>query len=261
MKVYIERFGPIENAQIEFAPMVVFTGDSNLGKSYVNYLLYYFVYSLNYSIKTFVSKKLNNSKKMDVSTSAIEKWLDGNAESFMRDFLNAPELECRVHYELFPEGNNRSYHIEYEERIVRTDNDDSFGSEATYVTVRINDIEIKDYYVLSFVEMTKSVISRAFSKVLQNDVFQTEISQAFILPPARGAFVGENYTLKDKIASSVGMYRQFLIDYDHATQFDKIMRRHRKVGKYARQIENLMNGKLITKEDKQYLVLKMLYPH
>lgn len=40
-RIHIEELGPIKNADITLAPVMIFTGASNLGKSYTNFLAYY----------------------------------------------------------------------------------------------------------------------------------------------------------------------------------------------------------------------------
>ena len=40
-RIHIEELGPIKDADITLAPVMIFTGASNLGKSYTNFLTYY----------------------------------------------------------------------------------------------------------------------------------------------------------------------------------------------------------------------------
>lgn len=39
-KIYIENFGKIRSAEIELAPMLLFVGDNNSGKSYLTSLIW-----------------------------------------------------------------------------------------------------------------------------------------------------------------------------------------------------------------------------
>lgn len=41
LNIHIHKLGPVRNAKIELAPAMIFTGASNLGKSYTNFLTYY----------------------------------------------------------------------------------------------------------------------------------------------------------------------------------------------------------------------------
>lgn len=257
MIINIHKFGPIENARIEFAPMTIFTGDSNLGKSYVNYLMYYLVRCTSQEeLVHFFEKKSGLKKEFEITLHSIQHWMNNNVESFMRNFLNAPELTCSVEFELLPSDANKTFYCKYEE--FKTSNDEETSNEEFFRVGNSVKISINDYsneiFVPPFIKEKEFVISIEFSAYLQKILFGKYISQAFILPPARGAFVGENYTLKEKIGSSVGMYRLFLKDYDFATQYWS--KKRKGTMRYSEQIERLVNGKLITKEGTQYIVLK-----
>lgn len=253
MKVFIKEFGPIKNAEVSLAPMTIFTGDSNLGKSYVNYLMYYLVRSITVEALRdfFVNKTKNKSGAFNLTLDSLQNWINGQAEKFMRNFLNAPELICDVRFYLLDEQKAITYHIRYEE--LEKNNTEEFPS--TFLNNRKSiKVEINDQKHETLFPAVEDIMSVAlaiyFSKYIQETLFGKVIEQAFILPPARGAFVGENYTLKENISSSVGMYRYFLRDYDMATQ------RQFKSRKYEKQIEQLVKGKLITKEGKQLLIMK-----
>ena len=42
--IKINELGPVKNQEIELKPVLLFTGESSLGKSYVNFLAYYLFY-------------------------------------------------------------------------------------------------------------------------------------------------------------------------------------------------------------------------
>lgn len=253
MKVYIKEFGPIRNAEVSLAPMTIFTGDSNLGKSYVNYLMYYLVRSLTVeALRDFFANKIKNKKgELNLTLDSLQNWMNGQAEKFMRNFLNAPELVCDVKFYLLEEKKNETYHIRYKEHENNNPEElpNTFLNNRKSIEIEIND---KKYETLfpAMGDIMPVALAIYFSGYIQEILFNKVIEQAFILPPARGAFVGENYTLKENISSSVGMYRYFLRDYDIATQ------RQIKRSKYEKQIEQLVKGKLITKEGKQLLIMK-----
>lgn len=257
MIINIHKFGPIENARITFAPMTIFTGDSNLGKSYVNYLMYYLVrYTSREELIHFFESKKTQKKEFDVTLHSIQNWMNNSVEPFMRSFLNAPELVCSVEFELLPSETDKKFHLKFEEfesiNTQETSNEDYFRSGNT-VRITIDDYS-NEFLLPNLLREKEFAFAIEFSSYFQKILFGKSISQAFILPPARGAFVGENYTLKEKIGSSVGMYRYFLKDYDFATQY--WTKKRKRVTRYSEQIERLVNGKLITREGTQYIVLK-----
>lgn len=256
MKIFIDKFGPIENAVVEFAPLIMFSGDSNLGKSYTNYLFYYVIRSLVHIDEgSFVTKRFKNQNSIVISLKMIKDMLENKVESFMRSFLNAPEIECKVRFELLPNEDEKKYNISYTEEKALKDNEDSYPNEVSSVTVKINDYKDSRAYPSSFVGYNLYFVQLFFASILQREILGRSVNQAYILPPARGAFVGENYTLKDRISSSVGMYKLFLEDYDAATQILYISGR-KKTSRFLRRIEKLVNGKLTTREGKQYLLLR-----
>lgn len=257
MKINIHKFGPIENACIQWAPMTIFTGNSNLGKSYVNYLIYFLIKCTAVEeLAAFFDSKSRRKNEFSMSIVDIQSWMHEKVEPFMREFLNAPEITCNVTFELLPDDPKKVFHFNYEELITivnEADLVDDFFRNWKHIRVTIDGIA-KECRAPRMIKGKGFGLGFAFSDYLQNVLFGKQIHQAIILPPARGAFVGENYTLKEKIASSVGMYRRFLNDYDYATQYSAI--RKKDANRYAEQIERLVGGKLITKEEKQYLVLR-----
>lgn len=255
MILNIAKFGPIENAKVEFAKFLMFTGDSNLGKSYVNYLMYYSLKSTSVDeLLPFFSQKLKSKNEVEVSIESIQKSMENRVENFMRTFLNAPDIVCEVTFHLLPDNNNHVYLIKYEEHEIEKEGmPETLYNGRKAVTVTIDGKAFPSIFPIMD-NLKALAVAYAFSQKMQNDLFGGTIFQSIILPPARGAFVGENYSIKEKISSSVGMYRMFLRDYDESTRMRLI---HRRQGdRYKELIERLVNGKLISKEGTQYLVLK-----
>lgn len=258
-RINIKRYGPLMDTQIEFAPMVIMTGNSNLGKSYVNYLLYFLVRSTSALDLTeyFLSNGYHQQTDFYITIRDIQNWMSQRVEGFMRDFLNSPDLICKVEFEL-SDNHDLSFHIKCEEEsnvIDQYNQDKEIVSSEPSKFLRILIDDKLAGLTLSGSSIRTSFLESAFSRELQKKVFGTVISQSLILPPARGAFVGENYTLKQSISSSVGMYRHFLRDYDMATTmltktFEK------SDGIYVGMIQKLIGGSLFTKDGTQYLDLK-----
>ena len=55
LTIKVNRFGPLEDVSFELAPLMIFTGMSSTGKSYANYLVYYYLSSV---INTMLSDHL-----------------------------------------------------------------------------------------------------------------------------------------------------------------------------------------------------------
>lgn len=71
-KIYIENFGKIRSAEIELAPMLLFVGDNNSGKSYLT--------SLIWGLQNYGRTEFFSPKNMRKSTfyKEIYDWIDNN---------------------------------------------------------------------------------------------------------------------------------------------------------------------------------------
>ena len=99
----IHKLGPVENVEVKFAPMVILTGESSLGKSYVNYLFYYFMSFLYGSnkIEELITAPIDVSKGKQafvISKSELENLLHEGVENFMRNFLGDDDFTCDVDF-------------------------------------------------------------------------------------------------------------------------------------------------------------------
>ena len=251
VKIKIKEFGPIRDAEVMLAPLMIFTGNSNLGKSYVNYLMYYFISSFTEGqISGLYDKRLDiateGKQQFDITADDVKQWLDGHVEDFMRSFLGDENLICQVEFEfLFPVD---TFHIEFE--IVRQLPGHLLPSREYQIKLSINDKHISDIGTL----YPRQTIPIYINGIMFKRITEMLCVRALILPPARGAFVGENYSLKEKIVSNTGMYRQFLYDYDYATSVTN-SGGEEKQAFFNEQLQALVGGDLTTEKDKQYLLL------
>lgn len=100
----IHKLGPVENVKVKFASMVILTGESSLGKSYVNYLFYYFM-SFFYSnkINDLITVPIDVAKGMQsfvIKKTILEDMLHEGVEGFMRNFLGDDGFTCDVDFSL-----------------------------------------------------------------------------------------------------------------------------------------------------------------
>lgn len=251
VKIKIKEFGPIKDAEIMLAPMMIFTGNSNLGKSYVNYLMYYFISSFTEGqISGLYDKHLDTvpeGKQMfDITADEVKQWLNSHVEGFMRSFLGDENLICQVEFEFrLPVD---AFHIEFE--IARQQAAGSVLSRESQIQLAINNEHFSDISALN-PRHTFSIFINIYMLKAITGIF---CARALILPPARGAFVGENYSLKEKVVSNTGMYRQFLYDYDYATSAGEAAGEKKRTF-FNVQLKTLVGGDLTTEKDKQFLLL------
>lgn len=250
IKLVINEYGPIRNAELDFAPMMIFTGNSNLGKSYVNYLWYYFMSSFTpLVLSEFISSKFVFSEGVEIEEVSFKKdelrlWINEHAESFLQKLLNDNTLKCDVNFIFDLEDEIK---IKLEQK-TRKSND---GTE-DYLVYNVIIGEEKPSVYPSFFGSDDAVVY-ALESYLQRAIFGCQYKPV-ILPPARGSLVGENFSIKDKVSRSSGLYANFLQDYDFALH--SLWRRRQDEQFFTARIKKLIGGELVTQEGVQYLELE-----
>lgn len=247
----IHKLGPIENVEVKFAPMVILTGESSLGKSYVNYLFYYFM-SFFYANKiddliTVPIDVTKGAQTFIIKRTRLEDMLHDGVEGFMRNFLGDDNFSCDVDFSIptLPEEINYSYnckvHAPSELQTTQKNNEFYF---------KFNN-EVDKRFKLDVIDGTSVIIGLAYCLVYS--LLGKSLFAPVILPPGRGAFVGENFSVKNRISSSMGMYNDFFAQYDEATlpsnsgqEIDE---------EFAALMQKLIGGQLKTDKNRQYFVM------
>ena len=220
IRIHIHDFGPLYEVEFQLAPMMIFTGMSSLGKSYANYLAYYTISSISDGLlERIVLPKINSDAKeqsIDITTEEISSMLHDEVETYMQSFLGDDNIKCNVDFYFGGEGLH-SFKIKVDERVKKTEiNKNSLSS----FNVRRVDYIYNGKSEFFFTQNAdiRSIIIFIVGTSICVQLFDSLLNYTPILPPARGAFVGENYSMKSKVSSSLGMYRQFLNDYDIGVQ-------------------------------------------
>lgn len=256
IRIHIHDFGPLYEVEFQLAPMMIFTGMSSLGKSYANYLAYYTISSISDGLlERIVLPKINSDAKeqsIDITTEEISSMLHDEVETYMQSFLGDDNIKCNVDFYFGGEGLH-SFKIKIDERVKKTEiNKNSLSS----FNVRRVDYIYNGKSEFFFTQNAdiRSIIIFIVGTSICVQLFDSLLNYTPILPPARGAFVGENYSMKSKVSSSLGMYRQFLNDYDIGVQpSDKNSITREDFFKKA--LEKLLDGQLVNEKDKQFLRL------
>jgi hypothetical protein len=259
--ININEFGPLRNQVLEFAPFLLFTGHSGLGKSYANYLVYYLMRSLSSDAwYELVSKKLKKNKesRFQLTINEVFGYFNDHVQGFMRDFLGDPTLICDVVYRCETEEEEFSPVLLVE---LLKDEIEAHGegdSVFHYVSakVKVNEEEVRSSLIDEDPAMIENFVGFAINKYLQNVFFEQKFAKSVILPPARGALVGENYSMKDAVTSSCKMYDYFIRDYEEATRpyrFGRIKEPDTQF--FTNRVKELLHGELISDKGIQYLVL------
>lgn len=250
--IKVHRFGPLERVAFKLAPMMIFTGKSSLGKSYANYLVYYFMYAL---CNGRLLDLIKDEKEIGVEwreyvfdIDSFFKELNENVQGFMRKFLGDDELLCDVEFK--SSKKNRTYNIdvrkaksfENEEK----DNDGSLIHTPQAYEVRLNGDRVKTVPNINYIRFYVESSLREF-------ILGEYVARAVILPPGRGAFAGENFSIKSEVASSMNMYNYFFRDYDNGINSRIRFREDDSHHLPARLLNMTSGGELYSVEGKQYI--------
>ena len=252
IRIHIHDFGPLHEVEFQLAPMMVFTGMSSLGKSYANYVAYYTISSIcGDALEKIVASKYDREATeqcFEITTHEIEVVLHNGVETYMQSFLGDDNIKCNVDFQI---GGKETHSFKVKE-VTDIDGDDAIPSRYKSKWEYTYNGETSQFYSKSS-DLWEKVMFVVNNKICVT-LFNSLLTYTPILPPARGAFVGENYSMKSKVSSSLGMYRKFLNDYDQGVQPSEKVSTTRE-DFFKKAMEKLLGGQLINEKDKQYLLL------
>ena len=248
IEINIHEFGPLSGQTITLAPFMIFTGKSGLGKSYVNYLTYYFFSSFTEGrLKDLVEYKLRESRPdqpLTITEDELRQWLNDGAEPFMCELLGNDRLTCQVNFAFRLE--EKQLTISYTKEDLTPELPKELEGEQMiiyYVTVNASSpIRSIAHTPDRTTDPTASSLARALGYYLQDHLFGEEFSRSVLLPPARSAYASKLYTAQDRATSSADLYHRALRDAG-------LSRIGLTVGKPSRRlitplVEKMLGGKL-----------------
>lgn len=217
IKIKINRLGAIRDSEIELYPLIVLSGESGLGKSYVAFLIHY-IYKLilekrisgffvdkGWNYDDFDSEKRKNGKLI-VSTKELQQWINEDAKDYLRNIIgnNNLDLDLSISFPFEKDEFEFIYKTEYFELPEK--------KEETYIYFELDELGFR------IPENTRNLgvqpWSSLLSVLLKESFFgNTLLEQTFMMAPGRGALlnVGSNY--QESIRTTSGMYDEFLRDW------------------------------------------------
>lgn len=258
-RIHIEKLGPIKDADITLAPVMIFTGASNLGKSYTNFLTYYIfnLFSgdrLKDFIRTKITEDTERLKEFNFSftISELKAWMEEDVRRFFVYLLNYPDIPCRIQFNP-TECTENEFAVRYTQDVSGIVKEVPKGLDLAMVSINNEDHYI---YVLQSKDKIQEICFLT-SKYLCKKLLGREISHAYLLPPGRASLLNESYSTQAQ-SSKIGMYDIFLKDFDLINN-----RRMKDMQKTIRQatdaktvkIKRMINGEVNNK--KEGLVLKI----
>lgn len=209
IKVHIEKLGLIKDSDIVISPMMVFSGESGLGKSYLAILCHYFFFvwtSQKRLHQFFEGKGIDFSETSsgipDAGTAYImnrtdlEEWLATDAISYLRYMLGFDGLDAKISVSL-PESISQKISFTFEQELMGLNNAEDlyYKLSALGIVYRFKQLGIRD-------ESPYAIVLRfAIIDVLFGDY--KNLSNTFVLPPSRGSFLSED------LYGRTGLYKSF----------------------------------------------------
>ena len=217
IKINIKELGAVRNSIIQIKPMMIFSGESGLGKSYVAILVHYFY-------KLLAEKRLQgffNTREWDFETliksnpdkggfsfsaSNLQDWINEDAKAYMRQSVGNPELPVSVSFDIPFE--HSEYTFSY--RIAK------FGIEGKE---QLNYTFELDNTIMRVGAETKNIGNQPWCMLLE-DALRKElldedaIKQTFAMVPGRGALLNIPITMQDRVRDNGDIYTEFLSDWN-----------------------------------------------
>ena len=226
VSIKINELGPVKNQEIELKPVMLFTGESSLGKSYVNFLAYYLF-------------------SFDLKSADLIDWMQNDVRKFFVYLYNFDDFRCDVKFDF--------------KKV-----EDSFAIKYTHVNAKIKDlfytfnIEINGEKIRSsayYQHRFEEAICRTISQQLCHSFLGIDIHRSFLLPPGRASLLTGDYTAQ-RGSSNMGLYDLFLRDNDRIN--NSVLFNRWVGGKqnefFVSQIHNLIKGDLMMEKDNLFLV-------
>lgn len=248
--IHIKRLGPVRNQTIELAPVMLFTGESSLGKSYVNFLAYYVfnVFSttrLDHFLTDHFpeSWEKNNQFSFKLKVNEIVSWMKDDVTDFFRYLYHFDAFKCDVDFE-FPNPDTEIMFTCKRQQHPRKEN--TFYSFETIV-------DGNTIVSLTMDEDPNRSISRRFRELLCYRMLGLEVRRTILLPPGRASLLTGDYnTIKG--SSQLGLYDLFLSDnaWINSRALRNIKKEHVS-GFFIKYVPNFIKGNLVFEKEGLYL--------
>ncbi len=217
IRVHIKELGAVRNSVVELKPLMIFSGESGLGKSYVAILVHY-VYKMlsenrlqgffstnGWDLDSLTASSPQNGS-FTVQTHQLLQWINADASQYMRDAVGNPDLHVDISFEM--PIKQLSFVFTY--RTVLYDMD---GKEERSVVFDLDGV-----FSMRVEGSPKSLGGMPWSMLLQsslcNEFFGEErIDQTFCMVPGRGALLNLPFTAQDRLKASKDIYSEFLSDW------------------------------------------------
>lgn len=210
VRIHISKLGPIVEQEIQLGQFMLFTGDSNLGKSYTNFLCYYlFNLAVSDRMNDFLLARMTDytdevtNFNFNVKTDDLRLWMENDVKRFFTYLLAYPDIDCDVHF-YFDEA------------------DDIIPISIVEQPELVGDKNLLSVHLTVNNSQTDFWISRGLKKenilfwvnyLLIREVTGQVIVGSLMMPPGRASLLSGSFTTQ-KSTARMGLYDIFLSDND-----------------------------------------------
>lgn len=256
----IEELGPIRDSIIDFKPFLLFSGESNTGKSYTAMAVYYLFYMLTnkdimskLALKFFdiekIEKSIKPGKIIDLKfpegfISELETLYNDNISGFLAYMLGYDDFSCKAKLKIqIPRLSESKAFISYQK------------NKEEFPDLEFNFNSTIYHWSNTIVNWKKSGLKNDLSYfiagVFERLVFEKSFIN-FFLPPARGAFSGLTWSDFEKF-SGIGMYKEFLqgLESVRFSNFGMSVEMEKKNKLLETLFAKLLNGKIKAERDNE----------
>ena len=212
IKVRIDQLGRIRNSEILVSPLMVFSGESGLGKSYLALLCHYFFELLintsrlnhffvdnNIDFNILAKDFKDAGTALEIKKQDLEAWMAKDAILYLRYMLGYDGISGQIEITL-PESVPDTMAFTYKNELTGL-----VDKEEIYTILSLGNLRFRIQEKTQFDESPFAFLLRF---VMIDYIFGNYqmLDSTFVLPPSRGPI------LTEQIIPTTGMYLEFLND-------------------------------------------------
>ena len=212
IKVRIDQLGRIRDSEILVSPLMVFSGESGLGKSYLALLCHYFFELLintsrlnhffvdnNIDFNVLSKDFKDSGTALEIKKQDLEAWMAKDAILYLRYMLGYDGISGQIEITL-PESIPDTMAFTYKNELTGLVNE-----EDLYTILSLGNLRFRIQEKTQFDESPFAFLLRF---VMIDYIFGNYqmLDSTFVLPPSRGPI------LTEQIIPTTGMYSEFLND-------------------------------------------------
>lgn len=216
-EIKIKRLGAIRDGHITLTPLMVFSGESGLGKSYLAFLIHYLyrvvleddrldslLRGLGWDVDVLSSSV--SSSLLYLPIKKLEKWLSVDAVEYLKEIVGNNELNAEISIQL-PKHKEDNLAFSFKK--------EAFVSSEREIVSMLFEL---DEHIIRVPAGTRQLGVYPWRKLLadflKDLLFQDDaLEQTFTMVPGRGALLNIDYKSQELVKSHSRMYSEFFNDW------------------------------------------------